>query len=60
MIRLNLSAHLGPCLQIAEGTTVELPDEVHDALDQRTNRRGRRLGLHRVLPARVFSAARMK
>jgi L-fucose isomerase len=37
MIRLNLSAHLGPCLQIAEGTTVELPDEVHDALDQRTN-----------------------
>lgn len=37
MIRLNLAAGLGPALQIAEGVTVELPDDVHDALDQRTN-----------------------
>lgn len=37
MIRLNLAAHLGPCLQIAEGWTVDLPDRVHDKLDQRTN-----------------------
>lgn len=37
MVRLNLAAHLGPCLQIAEGWTVELPGQVHDALDQRTN-----------------------
>lgn len=37
MIRLNLAGGLGPCLQIAEGWTVDLPDAVHDALDQRTN-----------------------
>jgi L-fucose isomerase len=37
MIRLNLAAGLGPCLQIAEGWTVELPENVHDALDERTN-----------------------
>ncbi len=34
--RLNLVGGLGPALQIAEGWTVDLPDEVHDALDQRT------------------------
>ena len=37
MFRLNLVKGLGPALQIAEGWTVELPDEVHDILDQRTN-----------------------
>jgi len=37
MIRLNLIDGLGPALQIAEGYTVELPEDVHDALDQRTN-----------------------
>ncbi len=37
MIRLNLVAGLGPALQIAEGDTIELPNEIHDALDQRTN-----------------------
>lgn len=35
--RLNLVDGLGPALQLAEGVTVELPDEVHDQLDQRTN-----------------------
>ncbi|MBP3337355.1 MAG: L-fucose isomerase [Clostridia bacterium] len=37
MIRLNLVKHLGPVLQIAEGWTVKLPDEVSDALMERTN-----------------------
>jgi L-fucose isomerase len=37
MCRVNLIKGLGPALQIAEGWTIELPDEVHDALDQRTN-----------------------
>ena len=35
--RLNLVHGLGPALQLAEGVTVELPPEVHDALDRRTN-----------------------
>ncbi len=37
MCRINLIKGLGPALQIAEGWTIELPDEVHDVLDQRTN-----------------------
>jgi L-fucose isomerase len=37
MCRLNLVKGLGPALQIAEGWTVDLPEKVHDALDQRTN-----------------------
>ncbi len=37
MCRLNLIKGLGPALQIAEGSTVDLPANVHDALDQRTN-----------------------
>ncbi len=37
MCRLNLVKGLGPALQIAEGFTVDLPEKVHDALDQRTN-----------------------
>ncbi len=37
MSRLNWIKGLGPALQIAEGHTVELPREVHDALDRRTN-----------------------
>ncbi len=37
MIRLNLVKGLGPMLQIAEGWTVQLPDEVSDALMERTN-----------------------
>jgi L-fucose/D-arabinose isomerase len=37
MSRLNLIKGLGPALQIAEGYTVELPDEVHTTLDERTN-----------------------
>ena len=37
MCRLNLVKGLGAALQIAEGWTVDLPEKVHDALDQRTN-----------------------
>lgn len=35
--RVNLIQGLGPALQLAEGVTVELPEKVHDTLDQRTN-----------------------
>lgn len=37
MIRLNLVEGLGPVMQIAEGWTVNLPDDVTDALMERTN-----------------------
>lgn len=37
MIRLNLVKGLGPVLQIAEGWTVQLPDEVTDKLWKRTD-----------------------
>ncbi|MDR3710311.1 MAG: L-fucose isomerase [Capsulimonadaceae bacterium] len=37
MLRLNLVKGLGPVLQIAEGFTVELPEKVHNILDERTN-----------------------
>ena len=37
MIRLNLVEGLGPMLQIAEGWTVKLPEEVNDALWKRTD-----------------------
>ncbi len=37
MIRLNLVKGLGPVLQIAEGWTVELPDNVTDTLWKRTD-----------------------
>ncbi|HTN37137.1 MAG TPA: L-fucose isomerase, partial [Arachidicoccus sp.] len=38
MCRLNLVDGLGPVLQIAEGITIELPEEVHEILDQRTDK----------------------
>ena len=37
MSRVNLVKGLGPVLQIAEGWTVEIPDEIHNVLDKRTN-----------------------
>ena len=37
MTRINLVSGLGPALQIAEGFTVDVPQEVHDVLDARTN-----------------------
>ncbi|WP_434750929.1 L-fucose isomerase [Paenibacillus amylolyticus] len=37
MTRLNLVKGLGPVLQIAQGYTVDLPEDVHETLDQRTD-----------------------
>jgi L-fucose/D-arabinose isomerase len=37
MVRMNLVKGLGPVMQIAEGSTVEVPEAVHAAIDQRTN-----------------------
>jgi len=37
MSRVNLIKGLGPVLQIAEGFTVELPEDVHAILNERTN-----------------------
>ena len=37
MSRVNLVKGLGPVLQIAEGYTCELPEEVHRKLDERTD-----------------------
>lgn len=37
MCRINIVAGLGPALQIAEGWAVDIPDEIHDVLDQRTD-----------------------
>ncbi len=38
MSRIALVKGLGPILQIAEGYTVELPEEVHDILNKRTDK----------------------
>ncbi len=37
MFRINLIKGLGPALQIAEGWTVDLPDDVNHVLNERTN-----------------------
>ena len=37
MSRLNLVKGIGPVLQTAEGWTVDLPEDVHHTLDERTN-----------------------
>ena len=37
MLRTNIVEGVGLVMQIAEGTTVTLPDAVHDALDKRTD-----------------------
>ena len=37
MTRVNLIKGIGPVLQIAEGWSVALPDDVHNLLDERTN-----------------------
>ena len=38
MLRVNLINGLGPVLQIAEGYSVTLPDDVHKTLDDRTDK----------------------
>ena len=37
MLRLNIVQGLGPVLQIAEGWTVRLPDDIHNILEERTD-----------------------
>ena len=37
MVRLNLVKGLGPCLQIAEGWSVELPEDISDMIWKRTD-----------------------
>jgi L-fucose isomerase len=37
MFRLNLVKGLGPVLQLAEGYTIDLPDDVYEILNERTN-----------------------
>jgi len=37
MCRINIVKGIGPVLQIAEGRTIELPEEVHHTLNERTN-----------------------
>lgn len=37
MIRVNIIEGVGPTIQIAEGYSVTLPDDVHDKLDKRTD-----------------------
>ena len=38
MLRYNIVDGVGPVLQVAEGWTANLPDEVHDTIDVRTGR----------------------
>jgi L-fucose isomerase len=38
MCRINLIKGIGPALQIAEGHTLDLPENVHHKLDERTDR----------------------
>jgi L-fucose isomerase len=37
MIRVNMIKGLGPVLQLAEGWTIDLPENVHKKLDERTD-----------------------
>lgn len=37
LMRVNLVAGVGPTLQIAEGYTIQLPEEVHQIIDKRTD-----------------------
>ncbi len=37
MCRVNIVDGLGPVLQLAEGVSIDLPIEIHDVLDKRTN-----------------------
>jgi len=38
MVRLNWADKLGPVLQIAEGYAVDLPDDIHDIINNRTDK----------------------
>lgn len=51
MTRVNIIKGTGPVLQIAEGWSVELPKDVHDILNKRTNSAANH-GLHRASPVK--------
>ena len=55
MIRLNLVKGLGPVLQIAEGWTLNLPDEVSDKLGREQTTHGHVHGLHQDVQEKVHS-----
>jgi len=38
MVRLNIVDKLGPVLQIAEGYAVDIPDDIHDIINERTDK----------------------
>ncbi len=38
MLRVNIVEGIGPVLQLAEGYTVDLPDQIHNTIDVRTDR----------------------
>lgn len=38
MLRINLVEGVGPTIQIVEGHSVDLPDDIHRVLDERTDR----------------------
>lgn len=48
-LRINLVDGVGPTIQIAEGYTVVIDEEIHKILDQRTDQLGRQLGLYLYL-----------
>lgn len=37
MLRVNIAEGVGPVMQIAEGWTADLPDEIHNVIDKRTD-----------------------
>lgn len=37
MLRVNIVDGIGPVMQLAEGYTVDLPDEIHNTIDKRTD-----------------------
>jgi L-fucose isomerase len=37
MLRVNVVDGIGPVLQLAEGYTADLPDEIHNVIDKRTD-----------------------
>lgn len=49
MLRINLVDGVGPTIQIAEGYTVVIDEEIHKILDQEPIQLGRQLGLYLYL-----------
>ena len=54
LMRVNLVNGIGPTLQIAEGYTCVLDDDIHTILDERI-KRGQQLGLPLIWEKRVLN-----